>query len=107
MRKNLIPLLAAVALLLAAAPGFATTPAADALLLCPATATLEPAQVLPAEEAEGEALLPTEALLPAEELVPDPVPAWCPYNRPCTFFCPDYQDCPPPECIGGVCVYGW
>jgi hypothetical protein len=102
MRKNLIPLLAAVALLLAAAPGFATTPAADALLLCPATATAEGPELLPAEEVEVE-----EALLPEEALVPDPVPAWCPYNRPCTFFCPDYQDCPPPECIGGVCVYGW
>ena len=102
MRKSLITLLAAVALLLAAAPGFATTPAADELLLCPATATAEGPAVLPAEEVEVE-----EAPLPEAALVPEPVPAWCPYNEPCTFFCLDYPDCPPPECIQGVCVYGW
>ncbi len=109
MRKSLLILLAVAALLLAAAPGVAAPAAGDETLLCAATGALEPAQVLPAEEteAEGEALLPTEALLPAEELVPKPVPAWCPYNEPCTFFCLDYQDCPPPECINGICVYGW
>lgn len=94
MRKHRILLLAAVVALLAAAPVFAAPPADEDLLLCSATATVEEPETRPAEEIEIENLLP-----------PEPVPLACPYNRRCTFVCPDYPGCPEPQCIEGFCVY--
>lgn len=100
MRKHSLALLATVVALLAA-PALATAPAADEdLLLCSATAAAE-APVPEAAPAE-------EIALEIEEAAnPKPVPAWCPQNERCTFFCLDYPDCPVPQCIQGVCVYSW
>lgn len=102
MSKNSgLALAAAVALL--AAPAFASTPVDLEPALCSADATAAVAEVVPEEP---EAAPAEEADLEIEEAMnPEPMPAWCPTNRRCTFACPFYIDCPAPECVNGWCVY--
>lgn len=103
MRKNSVLVLAA-AVALFAAPAFASAPAAQDLV-CPAEPTADAPDVVPAD---SDAAPADEADFEIEEAMnPTPIPAWCPSNRRCTFFCPEVIDCPIPECIGGWCVYEW
>jgi hypothetical protein len=97
-------LTAAAVCLLAVFPALADAPAAPAAE--PPSETREAllgqeggACVLPATEAVVE--MPDAALLPVE-----PIPAWCPHDEPCPHgFCLNYQDCPEPSCVGGICRY--
>jgi hypothetical protein len=95
MRRLRFLVLAAAVALLTVAPVFAAPAPDQQPQVCPAPTT---AQEPPAGPSQG---VDIQDLLP-----PEPVPLSCPYNRHCTFFCPDYPGCPEPECIQGICVYG-
>jgi hypothetical protein len=100
MRKHSVLVLAAAVALLAA-PAFASAPAGQELI-CPANATADAPDLVPADPEAA----PAEADLEIEEaMIPEPTPAFCPSDRRCTFFCPEFEKCPNWDCIGGWCVY--